>query len=62
MNTCCKPLESAIMDLNIEISQKGTKYQIFGLPLDDMTEQLTITHCPFCGKKLSPLTHKQNIM
>jgi hypothetical protein len=30
-------------------------------PIEE-TEQLTITYCPFCGKKLSPLTHKQNMM
>ena len=66
MNTCCDPLKLAIMNCDIEISQKGTKFQIFGRPdsanegdgyIIDMTEQLTITHCPFCGKKLLPLTH-----
>lgn len=63
MDTCCKSLEWAITNCDIEISQKGTKFQIFGRPdsanegdgyIVDMTEQLTITYCPFCGKELCP--------
>lgn len=64
--TPCHPLKAAIK--NDDIEQIGNEYRIHGRPqsvdegggyIIDTTERLTITHCPFCGKKLSLLSAMQ---
>ena len=58
---CCGKLRQAIKDGVILIAGHPTLFSIWGRPcmvndgdgyIDDCTDEIDISHCPFCGKKV----------